>query len=481
MLFTQTKSEYLEKLAKIVFGKQKTLGQIYKVFGDKTVQEYVNSWQVGNSNTAGPFLKQFGLIAKRLYGQQVSEEAVSQLQAELLVSTIDHHGILGHPFFINSNTIFSIKKQKYLICLPTAGVSLNNTTSWSGCLLATDQAGILRRFSFFRDKQKTQTVLATKSFSEQDVLSVRQKIMGSAFFTDVQKQEGEMLCKSVFSQDVVFSFADFSSQAAVVSSCMWEKIFPKAGMLLYVPLEELVKAVLVNEIADNPTHILHRLLFTDEGWNILEKQYSGVSGAFTGIHKGSFLFWGVDEKGRRLHLKREGNVLVYEKYKIAGNAEEIVSALTTGILYPSSLVCFLVLLYYGVTALGGFNQVNWLTEIKNLFSNLLQSIGMEDESKRVQSVPSNNFAEGGLAFFRSQAGIIKASGLDLLFSPQQDRYAQFMELSRKLTLSESIECELPEIYKVITPREEWDTEALSVTEKGIMEENGMAKKIFSIV
>jgi hypothetical protein len=159
----------LNRLKAEVFAKQKTLAKIYKEFGEQSLFDYAQGWKVSlvSKNTRA-FFDSAGSLLQKVYPESVVNEALIQTGQMPLVSTIDHHGILNHPFFVNSNLIFGQRRGlKYLLCLSTAGVSLNNS-SWPGCLLLSRPDGQTERLSFFPDRLKTRAVLTANNFSKED-------------------------------------------------------------------------------------------------------------------------------------------------------------------------------------------------------------------------------------------------------------------------------------------------------------------------
>jgi hypothetical protein len=472
----------ISNLKKKVFGKQKILANIYRKYGNLSLLDYVDTWTASKSTAHTASL--FGQIKKllpQIYPENPASGVLPRPNRSSLVSTIDHHGILNHPFFVNSNLIYSLRKnQKFLLCLSTAGVSLNNS-SRPGCLLVTGPGGRMRRFSFFPDKTKTQTVLAAKGLVLKDVERIKSQISVADFFAGDNKQQLIGLVEEIFQNEKFLCLDNFSKQAAYASTAIWAKVFPDAPKLFYLPLEELVASVIADEIGADKEHILHKLFFTVSGWDSIEKYFLGSLGAFSGAHKGSFLFWGIDGKGRRIHLARQKNKLVGGDDIFAGDADSLISALKSGKLYPASLACFLVLLYYGVTCLGGFNQVNWLTDIKEKFMDLLAEWGEADLAASVAAVPTQNFAEGALAFgLNQQAQIYKPTLLDLFFQNDPGLFKKYSLLAGKITLSESIDSALPEIYKVIVPAENRDIKLLGITEEDIFNRPGIKNKIKSV-
>jgi hypothetical protein len=238
----------------------------------------------------------------------------------------------------------------------------------------------------------------------------------------------------------------------------------------------LISQIISEIIVPSHSHILHQLLFTPKGWLLIEKYFTGSLGAFSGQHKGSFLFWGVDKKGHRIHLQHEDDRIKGVPYSLKLDPEAISQALKQRELYPTSLVCFLTLLYYQFTCLGGFNQVNWLTNIKEKFLKLLEEIGEKELADKIKSVETKNFAEGNLTFLFNQDKFYQATGIDLYLTGK-DWYQKYQNLAGELTLGESIESGLPEIYKIITLADQRKEELLAINHQDIAKFNGMEQKI----
>jgi hypothetical protein len=451
ILKAMERSKQFEVIKQEVLGRQKVLAQIFEKDGQKSIFEYVNGWKIGKSATSDIFINALSELLENTYSRETAEGAVNQLKTIPLVSSIDHHGILNHPFFVNSNLVFSLRKElKYLICLSTSGVSLNNS-SYPSSFVYTSKDLKIERLSFFPEKMKMASVFSAKKIGRQEAEKTLKKV-GNLNLDQAGKNKISGLINEVFLNAKVQNLENFSLQASAVSNILWKKFFPGAPEVLYVPVEDLASE-LICEIARDSKNIFHKLLFTKSGWELLEKHFNNISGSFISDKKGSFLFWGVDKKGRRVHLKRGGGRLFGENFEVFFEPETICKVLKQRQMYPTSLVCFLLVLYYGVTCLGGFNQVNWLTEIKNRFLELLSETGLEPESAlKIANIETGNFAEANLAFGVKSGGVFNATGLDIFLSGKK-YYLLIEEFSKQFTVSESVESLLPEIYKVITPAE----------------------------
>ncbi len=460
----------LEKLKNEVFDRQHVLKRIYLLSGGRSLYDYANSWQAAPSAAGPEFFSVMEKSFGRLYGKAVAQAAARQIRDTGLVSTIDHHGIFGHPFFLNSNLVFALKSGlEFLPVFSTSGVSLNNS-SWPGSLLLTDnKRGVSVRHSFFKDSLKTRTVFGTGPIKESGIDGVLRQLQHEDFLTKEQKQELAALIVEMFADGRVKGRTNFSDQAAIVSWMLWQRLFPQAPQLLYLPLEELAGDVIVRLILPDPRHILSRLMFTKEGLDMLERRFTGVRGAF-GPGRGSFLFWKVDESGRRFAVTRQE---LEARFRL--DPEAVASAIEARKIYPTSLLCFLTLLYYQVVCLGGFNQTGWLTEIKSRFFLLLEELGEKEQGRAVGAIPTDNFAETTLAFSYRHGKLSKPSALDLYINKAD--FNEFRHLARNITLAQSLESELPEIYKIVVPAGERKGGLSRITAVQIAEANGLTRML----
>lgn len=449
------------QLAEAVFAQRPTLAEIYKKFGNQTLFDYVNSWQVPKTSLPPVFLQAFFQEVARLYGKDIARKAADQLTNKPLVSTIDHHGLLGHPFFVNANLLFSLSNhQEYLITLPTAGVSMNNQSSWSGCLLYHKQT--LEKLPLHPQSKTMHVVWQAPALQSNDM----EKFLTHLFQTNLTQGEQkliEQLLAKVFTQELM-NRKNFSDQASLASSQLWQEYFPAAPKLLYVPLENIINRVL-SELLTQQHELWELLLCRKQGWEKLEEHFQGVAGAFAGPHKGSFLFWGIDSTGNRIHLQRQGSQLVGDGMALELSEHNLLETLSQGRVYPTSLVCFLVLLFCNVTCVGGFNQTSWLTAIKKEFLNLLNELGFQNVASDIAQAVTDNFGESPLAFLPKDEELVPAAGLDILFSADKNLYQKYLKLSNQLTLKDSIDLELADMYRVVVPSSQQDKSLLAEAAK----------------
>lgn len=404
-----------------VFKKRPVLGEIENKFGALTLSGYVKTaWEMPKQKPNEAFLNIIENFLKSLYGKEIANKAKEQLFAKPLVSTIDHLGIWGHPIFVNADLIYSLhfKSSEYAICLATESVSLNNVTSWSGSVLKHGDDGNLHRYSFFSDKLKTLPVFTTPSITEKDILRFKknkdvESILNILDFTIPSAPEE--------------SLKGFSYQACISSFNLWQKVFPSAPKLIYLPLESMVLEYIKNIIVDDE-NIISKIIVTTKGRELWQKYFG---------NEHTFMFWGIDEKGRRQILRN------------LPDGRNLLKLIEGRKIYPSSPLCFMVLLYTGFACVGGFTQTTWLTEVKEKFVNLLEDFKISQSViSNITNVPTKNFAESSLASLKIGGREVVPTAVDLLIT-NKDYYPEFIKKAQNITLGESLDQMMPEIYEII--------------------------------
>ncbi len=102
-------NKLVNELKTAVFSKREVLEQIYNKFGRLTLSEYVQKWQESQNIVSKELLEVLKECYAEIYGTEIAEQVSEQIKNTSLVSTVDHHGFLNHPFFLNSNLIFSLR------------------------------------------------------------------------------------------------------------------------------------------------------------------------------------------------------------------------------------------------------------------------------------------------------------------------------------------------------------------------------------
>ena len=397
------------------------LQEIYGEFGSLSLGSYVKTaWEVSKSAPDPLFLEVLKNALAPIYPDG-AEVICRQIANQPVVSTIDHLGIWNHPIFVNSDLIYSLyfSKEQFLPVFATESISLNNTSSWSGCLQWHDESrGLLRR-SFFPDRLKTLPVFSAPALQKKDLEDFKNKL----------PQDMSEVLGALGAEDAL-KFSTFSHQAAHLSSQFWKAVFPSAPKLAVVGLESLMAEYLL-QISCDKTHYISQLVFTPEGRSLWRKYFPDDK---------TSMFWGINGHGRR------------EALKSFPEAKELGAALRKKTLYPSSPLCFVLLMNAGLTCVGGFTQTTWLTAVKKQLLSLFSERGWNEERLRISELSARNFAEGSLSVLKKNENFFEPSAVDLFLSGR-DMYPTYLSLAESITLKESIDLSIPTIYRVVVPLE----------------------------
>lgn len=423
-----------------VFKRRPILKDIVSESGNQNLLSYIRNWEAGSAVGADSlFLECFAHVTSEIYGPAVAAKAKEQLLRKLLVSTIDHHGVWNHPIFVNAAVMHSLhfSDDEFVITLPTESVSLNNTSSWSASFLLQENHAV-HRYSIFPDRLKTLPVFSVPSFTLEEVGRLESK---SSSMQTLSEAAG--LRKFVGQKS-------FSQQASMCTSELWHKVFPDAPRLLYLPLETIINDYIA-AIAPDTTHVLHKILFTKEGQKLWKKYFGDEH---------SYMFWEIDLHGKRQKMQ-----------DFLFTPEQTIHALSKRKMYPTSPLCFVSLLYAGVTCVGGFTQTTWLTRVAENFIKLLEEIGETEKAHTVSQNRTKHFAEGALVLLSHKNVWSRPSAGEILLEGGMT-YAHLRGVAERMSLGQSIRFNMSTIYKVVVPTQAQEVKNVDDIEQKLIMEMG---------
>ncbi len=508
---TQTLA-HIEKIKEAIWSRRPILGDIMRKHGQKILYRYAQDFMDVNTapilDPAKPELIETAceLIEGRL-GKQVAAKAKKQLLTQALVSTADHHATIDHPFWVNANIISSIPYFDKpnpdifsLIVFSFASVSLNNASGYPRGILfhgGVGDSSAMVRLPILPDKLKMSIVHGTRAFTRQDLDKAIAALHQKAKDGEVDRKRAERIhevIETFFAAPEVLDAAHLSSQITRINYRLWPKFFHGPGGsasparpvpdLIYFEIETLVGKLLRGRHATEST-LLHRLLYDPRYWTLALKHFNNVPGAFS-LEKGwgTFFFWSVDDKNHRVRLELRGEELISRnrpELRFPLKPETICRALEEKKIFPSMLLCYLVIsLYYGMKCLGGFCQVHDLTVVKEKWGEMLREAGEDDEARALTPIQTKELGGDGLvlAYMKTPKGeLLPASGLDMLLDERDTSYRKYVERSKKVTLMEMMNPMLPEMYTVLYPFPDRDPAFADLTPEGIMEATGLARKL----
>lgn len=506
MLSDITFQEHFHRLQEKVLAKRPVLRQILAKHGGKSLLEYANEYV--DVNLSPPIMQlQSELLStiheatRERFGEQTANDLVVQMEKYYFVSTADHLGPITHPFFVNSNLLTAVAMHthseptlKFVPVLACANVSLNNSSFPRGLLFNSykdnpEQAIHMHRLSFLPSNAHSHSAYNFRAYTKDEVVKVEKRIQellkeGNVTPQIAQKVAG--IVNDIYNKPDILACTNFRDQIGRTNRDLWKRFFASSGThlpdLIYLDQEDIVVRLLTKYHLNCDTVINH-IIFDPTYEQYIDKYFEGIFGSFSKKDKvGTYLFWALP-KGAKLNMQlwKEGNYLVSNdgSYRIELHPEKIRDAMLAGELIPSLLLNFMTIcLYYGLKCLGGFSQVNYLTEMKNAYIKMNTDLANYRSIEVCARAQTREICCGlTLAFLGYDGGrVAMASGMDLILYEDADSWKKLMDLSKKMTIEEALNPLMPEMYRVSYDEKEWEPELL-ISEQEINQQTGLDKKV----
>jgi len=503
----------LQLLKDSIWKKRPILGEIMKKHGHKTLFNYamefadVNPTPQFDDRKTELIKTATDLISKRL-GVEIAVDAMRQLKRLPLVSTADHHGPIDHPFWVNANIITSLFHldnpkhiMQYLVVFSFASISMNNASAFPRGLLFHSEpngAGKLIRLPLLPDKLKMGVVYNSRGIIKSDIDNAVNQLdkltKSNEINPEIAKKVKELMEEYVNVEEIL-ELPDLNTQITRLNFRLWHDTFHKTGGLptdrhnkmldlIYLDIETLTKELLVKFHLNNNQSLIYRLLFNPDFIKLAKTHFNNIPGAFS-IEEdwGTWFFWGLDEKMRRVRLFTDGQKLYSPDKSISINFEpsSLIEALEKKVIYPSMMTCYLIVaLYYGMKCLGGFCQVHDLTMLKYAWFKMLNKLGFKEEAEAILPIQTKELGGDGMVLSyckRPDNKFVPATGIDMLLDDSDTSPNQYVELSRRVSLNDIMNPMLPEIYTVLYPFDKRDPKLANLTPEDILEATGLGEKI----
>lgn len=448
----------LKEICDVVYKHKPVLEEVVSQNGVLSLKEYFSlSFHSQNATTLERQQELLSVINEKtesLLGKTVADATTEQLSKNYYVSTADHHHFISHPFFCNSHLVQAISNRekglKTVVVLGCGGISLNNSSFPRG-LLFHDKNLEEKRLPFFSLKYRHHPVYAFPSYKINIFSSLLAEVKKKIFGSEQDKLIG--LIEEVFFRKEVVTQQWFSDQVTIANYHFWKQLPGEENTeLIYLEQEEIVRLAILKFHLFSDT-LIHHILFDSQFHQAFEKNFDGKTGAFSTEEKsGTFLFWGI-ENGERVSLVKSGNFLKSAKnMRIELTPLSLQAALEKKVIFPSMALTFIVLsFYYGLRCGGGFSQVNYATELKAAYEDLLGSLGYEDKNIELSKVDTRYFC-GEFVFASLAHGVLNvpATSVDLFLYASKETPAKLQELAATTTLAQAINPMMQEFYKIIT-------------------------------
>ncbi len=497
-----------QRLREQVLAKRPVLREILQKRGGKTLFDYAKLYIDVNLNPPlkrrqNEFINTFKEQVAEILTPELAESAAKQLEHYYFVSTVDHHGPLCHPFFINGNLLTAAPHfekgdpiLQNIIVLPCSSISLNNSSFPRGLIFNTYVDGKVetQRLSFFPASDRQCPVYNYRPYTVADIQRAKSTLAdlqksGKVPLEIAQKVNG--LIDEIYLKPEMLEAKDFSEQITKTNLHLWQKFFASSNLqgpnLIYLEQESLVKRLLMKYHIYQHTIITH-FLFDLEYESLFMQYFDGIAGAFSTKDKwGTYLFWGLPKGAKyRMQLWKEGNFLVSDdgSYRLELTPDNVARALETNEIIPGPVLCYMLLsFYYGLKCLGGFSQVNYLTLMKNAYIKMQVDLGNYRSIEVCARAQTKEMgADFTIAFLGGPGGeLVPATGLDLILYGTEKTWPMLAEESKKITLQEGVDSLMPEFYRILYPEQEREADLMAVTPEDITKLNHLDERIEACV
>lgn len=492
------------RLKELVLVKRPILAEILKKVGSKKLLDYANEYVDVNLGPVIPkrqdeLLETVHELTNERFGKEVADSVAEQLKKYYFVSTADHLGPLTSPFFVNSNLLtastvlaHSDPVLKNIIVLGCANVSYNNSSFPRGMLFNSHSNNEfkLNRLAFLPSRPDPHIVYSIGPYNSESITRMVTALNAMLSRKEIGKREHGIihdLIKEIYDQPEILACKDYCEQAAKTNFVLWKKFFQASRItlpnLIHLEKEWLV-VKLINKYHLYQDTIINHVLFDPKYEPYINTYFEGIYGSFSRANmRGTYLFWALP-KGHReyIQLWRKGSYLVSkdETYKVELNPETLRVAMESKELIPNILLKFMVIsFYYGLKCLGGFNQVNYLTLMKNNYIKMNADLGNYRSIEMCARAQTKELVDGLSIAFLGAPGkpFTLATGLDLILYGHKEGWNNLMHVMKSLSFEEAFSPLLPEIYKISYDKKDWEEDLLQITDKDISKLEGLDDKI----
>ncbi len=502
--------EDFELLKKLVLDKKPVLAEILQKHGHKSLCDYAYDYLDVNLNSVvlsrqNEFLKVFGKEVEEVLGESIADSAVKQLQKYYFLSTADHHGPICHPFFLNSNLVTAATFAEHpdpilknVVVLSCSNVSMANSSFPRGLIFTGANQGKTKswQFGFFSNSSEVRgsRVYNFSAYTIEAINKIKQKVAELVRSNETSQNVADRifgLLENIYAKPEILACQNYSDQITKTNFSLWKKMFhlpeEETSNLLYIELERVVNSLVsTNHLYQNT--VINRIMFDPKWRNEFVKNFNGIFGGFDIDKKiGSMFFWALPQKSKYCQqLWVKGNFLETEdgSYKIALKPEEIEAAIKRKELIPTSQMSLLILsLYYGIKCLGGFSQVNYLTDNKLAYIKMMNDLGESVEADACLDRQTKELGEDlTIAFLTDKENkLLLASGLDLAVYGDKHVWPLLVSLTKKINLAEALDMMMPDFYFISYTEAERSPDLQSISPTDIINLTGIRSKIDSCI
>lgn len=405
-----------EELLQQVLKEAPVLAECVEKDGEKSLLFYCEQL-ISQSKRTGEVLeyyptKDVGEAVKEylspLVGDKLAESMGEQLKSQRLLLTANHHEAEFCVQSVQGNLLYSyiLEKMGYSRLVPVFSnttVNMSNGNFPRGLLVYHTSSGMLK-LPIFPFKERNTLVAAAGGFTEEMVektLSETIRYQKNGTLTEETASIVKKILQECYLNEKVLKEERYAKQVLHINRSLTKKMQKdETKELLYIEMEEISSRLFQKDLISEENPLLRNLLFCQPMTEKLIRALDKKTGCWEqGTQRGTFLFWGVDERKRRfsLSLRREGGKsylwgmdMEKKEYRYEYDQKSILSALEKKQLVPGLFLTFFELyLTRDFVLAGGCFQSIYLKEMcEGLVKVLETEKGYEKELEILQKKES---------------------------------------------------------------------------------------------
>lgn len=446
------RQDLAEQLLSTVRRQAPVVDRVLSSAGDLSVAEYLqqicrvsqNSYQ-----SCSDIAEVIHEYVEPLLGKQLAERTAADFLKHPVALTTNHHGVDFFAQSVQGSMLFGLAKRQVegVSTIPVfscANIPLDNVTYPRGALLyGTDcNDGVWPlRIPFYSNKLRRQPVSRVKGLDTNMIKPVLKRVQEvAAQGTDSSLIESLLqLIEDDYLSEEVQAQQSYSAQSVILNERIWSRLFTasaKMPKLVTIELEKLTQKLLLRDLRSSDSLVsllfdkrmisrLYQRLNSVAGcWDqgLLERRWEGrsVSEMKQMPGSGTFCFWGVDERFRRIPLmliEDSGQRMLCGcddngvEYRYSLEAAALADAINQGQLMPSVFSCFLTIsLARGVTCLGGYYQADYLPQMQQGVVDLLMQKGQSQKAALVTESCTDGYLSGMQTIMIEQGNALLPAG-----------------------------------------------------------------------
>lgn len=193
-------------------------------------------------NEKKEFLDLLDQYTTQKFDALLSEKVTSSLRKNYTVSTAEHHGPIGHPFFFQSAILRGLVHPDAIINFCISHISLGNSSYPRGLIFHGDGISAPQEYlhlPFFSAQKRMHPVFHLESYTRENImtscLAKLRSYLRKSYITEETYENTYNIIQTSILQEDLLSCKSYTEQITQFNHVWWEKLFP--GLPSFIPLD----------------------------------------------------------------------------------------------------------------------------------------------------------------------------------------------------------------------------------------------------